>query len=91
MQAGKAHWFGNQGPLEEEDYSKLELRQAVEYSGLRCECNKSYQQHWLVYISNNIKTGLQIMQVRPSLAEIRNVQGFLHKLRDDPVLFEVCD
>ena len=33
------------------------------------------------------KQVLQIMQTRPSLAEIRNVQGFLHKLlRDDPAL-----
>ena len=34
------------------------------------------------------------MQIRPSMAEIRNVQGFLHKLRDDPVrglwLNELC-
>ena len=35
------------------------------------------------------------MQVRPSLAEIRNVQGFLHKLQDDPAgpglgLNELC-
>ena len=70
--------------IEEKGYFKLEPKQDVEFSGRRRECNKSEQQHWLVYISNNIKTGLQIMQVRPSLAEIRNVQGFLHKLQDDP-------
>ena len=33
----------------------------------------------------------QIMQIRPSVAEIGNVRGFLQKLRGDPALVEVCD
>lgn len=47
---------------------------------------KEYQNN----ISNDIKTSLQTLQIWPSMAEIRNVQGFLLKLRDD-LLVEVCD